>query len=267
MSKYNSSIEIWKTLGSDTYHKVRDEAVGTPFDGATLDLTQQNIISGSEIIYNTGSQITAGTGSFSVNYDDGRLTFVSSSGGEITADYAYADIPDSQVQSLMNQADEELEMLTSRNFDLTTTSEYHNVDFDQRIFFTKFYPVISLTASCNTANDVTDTPVWRTGSEGLGNDYLMDTADKEIGRLEFIDNLPLEGKKRLKLDYSYGYSTIPDSVKELHSLLTLRKMINSTIYKAIYKGRDNFTPVRLQEIENRIAQLTGMLRKQKISLI
>jgi len=263
MGKYNSSAEIWKTLGSDTYTKVRSEAVGTLSGSSTLSLEKENIISGSESIYNNGTKLTSG---FTINYDDGQVSFTSGT-GSITADYNYADMPDSQIQSLLNQADEELEMLTGRNFDVTTTSEYVDVEDSQKIFWTRQYPVIGITSSCNTSSEVTDTPSWSASTEGLGNDYLMDTNDKLIGQLEYIDNGPYRGKKRLKLDYSYGYTTIPDIVKELNALLTIRKMTNSTIYKAIFKGRDDFSPARLAEIEARIAQLTGMLRKQNISRI
>jgi hypothetical protein len=266
MAKYNTSNEIWKTLGSDTYTKVRTEAVGTISSSGIVNLAKENVISGSETIYTGGTAMAQGTGTYSINYDDGRLSMVITS-GVITADYNYADMPDSQIQSLLNQADDELEMLTGRNFDLTTTSEYADVTNEQKVFWTKFYPVNSLSASCNVASEITDTPSWSTSTEGLGNDYLMDTNDKLIGKLEYIDNAPLDGQKRLKLEYSYGYSTIPDSVKELNALLVIRKMVNSTIYKAIFKGRDQFSPARLAEIEARIAQLTGMLRKQNISRI
>jgi hypothetical protein len=95
----------------------------------------------------------------------------------------------------------------------------------------------------------------------------MDANDKLIGQFEFIDNGPLQGKKRIKLDYSYGYTTIPSIVKELNALLVIRSMSNSTIFKAIFKGRDQFSPVRLAEIEAKIAKLTAMLRKQNIQRI
>jgi hypothetical protein len=204
-----------------------------------------------------------------IDLDDGELIYSSAPGisGSIVADYFYADIPDSEMVQFINEAEKDLENMTGRSFNVQTTSdEYQDVGDEQKVFYTKNYPVINLTASHNV-NSVVDSPSWTTSVEGLGNDYLMDTNDKLIGKLEYIDNCPYEGLKKLKLNYTYGYSTIPDDVKELATLLTLRKMINSAVYKAIFKGRDAFSPARLDEIEVRIIQLTNILRKQNISLI
>jgi len=249
---------ISPTIGSSTSALYNSTTTGS-VPGA-----YQSLVTGtcSVSIY-TGSSVT-------FDYDDGTFSFASAppSGSEITVDYSYTSIPDSQVQSLLNQSDEELEDLTARNFDLTTTSEYIDVEDRQTVFWLRNYPVVSMIGlSENTANSITDSPSWSASTEGIGNDYLMDANDKLVGTFEYIDNKPIKGSKRLYATYSYGYATIPDMVVELNNLLTLRKMINSTIYKSIYTGQDGYSPVRLDEIENRINALVTKLRKQGINRI
>jgi len=262
MANYITSQDIWKQLGKDAYTKVRTEIVGTGDDSTTVfDLDHDNIISASETIYTGGTALTSGV---SINYDEGKITFSSApaSSTEITADYNYSDLEDSAVQDIINQAEEELEYLTGRTFTKTTNStEYLDVD-NRDTFYLRNYPVLNINyVSCNTASSVTDTPAWSASTEGLGNDYLLYSDE---GKIQFIKNLPPPGEKRIKVNYDYGYETVPDIVKELTILLATRKMVNSTIYKSIIKGYDNFNPTRLEEIENRISKLISILRKQNV---
>jgi len=264
---YATSQELWKNLGKDAYTKVRSEIVGTGDASTTVfSLDHDNLISGSNTIYTDSTVVS--TGSYSINLDDGKITFSSApaSGSVITADYDYADIPDSWIQEILKQADDELERITGRTFTSSTNyTEYLDVEESQSTFYLKNYPIIKINyVSANTASSVADTPAWSASTEGLGNDFIVDS---DSGRIRYIDNLPSKGERRLKVNYDYGYSTIPETIKELAILLAIRKMVNSTIYKSIIKGYDNFTPVRLEEIENRINQLINLYRKQNIELV
>lgn len=262
---YATSHEVWKNLGTDAYTKVREETVGTGDASTTIfDFDQDNLISGSETIYTGGTAITSG---YSMNLDDGKVTFTvaPTSGSVITSDYDYADIPDSWMTTILSQANEELSASTGRIFSSTSvTDEYHDVAKNQVLFYLDNYPAITVSSVQHNTKSLTDTPSWSTSTEGLGNDYIYDA---EESRIRFIDNFPLKGERRLKVDYISGYSTVPALVKELEILLATRKMINSAVYKSIIKGRDSFTPIRLEEIESRINELTKMLGKQNIQSI
>jgi len=258
----NTSHEVWKTLGKDAYSKVRSEIVGTG-DGTTsvFDLDHDNVISGSETIYTGGT-----TASVTINYDDGKITFSSPppSSSEITADYDYADVPDSVTQDILDKAYNFLTTSTGRTFTTGSSTEYIDVGNKEDEFFLSNYPVTSINyVSCNTASSVTDTPAWSASTEGVGNDYLLYSDE---GKIRFIDNHPLKGPKRIKVDYVYGVENL-GLAKELELLLAQRQMINSAVYKSIFKGYDNFTPVRLDEIENRINELMSMLRKQSMDVV
>ena len=262
---YCSSSEVWKHLGKDAYTKIRSEVVGTASStsSTSYDLDYDNVVSGSTTIYVDGTENTSST----FNYDDGKITLACASGSVITADYDYADMPDTIINQMIESSDGMIDLVTGRTFDSTSTIEYLNVEPEQKTFFLKHYPVLSLTSVARNINSQTETPDWETLTAGFGNDYLTSSADNEIGRIRFIDNYPSIGQDMLKVTYSHGYASTPALVKELSILFTLRKLANSSVYKSMVKGYDGFTPVRTQEIENRIEELKRVLSKQSINLV
>jgi len=254
--------KVWEFLNS--YKEIRAETAGTATNTSsqTYSLSNKNLISGSETA-------TVGTGVVSAtwDYDAGKVTLAVNSGSTVTVDYDYASIPNSVMNDFVNQIEDKLQSLSRRQFNITTDrTEYLDVD-NQKTFFTKYYPVNTASVSKNK-NHETDTPDWEVLDEGLGNDYIMTDEDKKIGRFRFIDNFPSDGKNKVKIVYSYGYSdgSIPGVVKELATLETSRKVVNSTIYNAYVDGSE-FSPARLEQVDNRIVELRKILRRDEISLI
>ncbi len=265
---YSLPNEIWDNLGKDSYTKVREEIVGTGNSTtSTWELDHDNIITSSLIFY-TNSGIVS-TSAYSLNLNDGTITgYTASSGLTLSSDYNYGDLPDSMIQQMISSSDSLIDTETGRSFANNTSNiEYLNVEENQNVFFLKNYPIITLSSvEINTVESV-DPPAWDTLTGGLGNDYLANPEDLEIGRIRFIDNFPIKGYDQIRVTYDYGYTTTPPLVKELSILLTLRNMANSTVYKSIFKGYDNFTPVKLTEIENRIEELKRILKKQSVTLV
>lgn len=267
---YSLPNEIWESLGKDAYTKVRGEILGTSSgtSSSNWEMNHDNVITNSVTLYTNSATLTSSA--YSLNLDDGKVVGLTGadSGSVITADYNYGDIPDSEIQRMITASDAFIEDYTGRTFVHTTgTVEYLNVEKEARTFFLNNYPVLTINSlQINTVNSF-DPPVWQTLTEGLGNDYLSNSEDLKIGRIRFIDNFPIVGEDQVKVNYDHGYSSTPSLVNELSILLTLRKMANSSVYKSIFKGHDNFTPVKLTEIENRIEELKRMLKKQVVSLI
>jgi hypothetical protein len=267
---YSLPDEIWDNLGKDSFTKVRGEVVGTSSTtGATnYELDYDNVITNSLTLYTSNVALTSSA--YSLNLDDGSIVGLTgaTSGSIITADYDYGDIPDSEIQRMITASDSFIENYTGRTFGQTTGEiEYLSTEKSRKVFFLKNYPVLTLSSVEVNQNISTDVPDWETLTEGLGNDYLANSEDLSLGRIRFIDNFPIVGEDQIKVTYSHGYSSTPSLVNELSILLTLRKMANSSIYKSIFKGHDNFTPVKLTEIENRIEELKRMLKKQAVNLI
>jgi len=265
---YSTPSDVWKHLGKDAYTKVRSESVGTG-DGSTStwSLDHDNVIDGTIALYT--SSVAVPTTSYTQNLDDGKISGLTvGSASALTADYDYADIQDSIVKEIISSSDNMIETELGRIFNTTSTTEYLDVNQRQDVFFLKSYPVITLSAvQQNTSSAVSDAPGWSTSVLGLGYDYIANDEDLLHGRLQFINNKPLEGPSRLKIDYIYGYASIPPTIKELSILMSIRTMVNSAIYKSIFKGNDGFTPVRLAEIDLRIEELKRLHKKQSISSI
>ena len=256
-------IELWKSLGKDASTKVRTEIVGTG-NGTTSEwsLEHDNVVSGSDTIYTGSTEVTA---SYTIDLDDGVVTGITAGAVAVTADYTYADIPDSYVQDILLRAESELTETTGRTFGTASTVEYINVENGtQDEYFLSNWPVSTISSlQVNISSADTDTPSWQTLTQGLGSDFITNTEDLKSGSFRFIDNFPIPGKDRIKVTYTHGSAThvLAD---ELELLLATRQMINSTIYQSIFKGRDAFSPVRLEEIESRIKELTRKLKKINI---
>lgn len=258
-------LELWKSLGKDAFTKVRAEVVGTG-DGvnASFSLDHDDVVSNSDTLYSDGTAITS---SYTIDLDDGEITgLTASSDSVLTADYHYADIPDSHVQNILLRAEAELTESTGRDFATASTTEY--IDIEDRTadeYFLANWPVTTISSlQVNTASSLGDAASWSSSTQGIGNDFLANAEDLKAGRFRWIDNFPpASGKDRIKVTYTHGSSThvLAD---ELELLLATRQMINSTIYQSIFKGRDAFSPVRLEEIENRIKELTRSLKKINI---
>jgi len=259
-----SALELWKSLGKDSYTKVRSETVGTGNGvNSAFSLDHENIISGSDTIY-TDSTADA---TYILDLDDGELTLTASSDSVVTADYHYTDIPDSHVQEILKRTDEYLTTSVGRTFATTSVTEYIDVeDCLQDEYFLSYYPVTTISSlQVNTKSSLGDTPTWSSSTQGLGNDFIANSDDLKSGRFRWIDNFPTsKGKDRIKVTYIHGYAVTPEMVKELATLLTQRQMIQSAMYQTIFKGRDDSSPIRLDVVDKRIEELTNKLKKMDI---
>ena len=260
-------MTLWEHLGKDAFTKVRAEILGTGNGTtSTWELDHDNVITGSETLYTGGNFVTSSA--YSIDLDDGDIAGLTAGNDVVvTADYDYGDIPNSTIQKIIGYAEKELDERTGRSFiENTGEIEYIDVEEGQDVFFLSNYPVITFSSvEVNTAT-ITDAPSWSTSTEGLGNDYLGNSEDREIGRIRYIDNKPVSGPDRIKVTYDWGFKIVPALVEELALLMAERKMYNSAIYKAIFKGQDNYTPVRLDEAEARIQELIALFRKQNIDI-
>jgi len=271
MGTYINPQDIWKQFGSDAFTKVTGASLGTSDGGTTttFQFEHDKLVTGSTTIYTGGTATTEGT----IDLDKGEVTgLTGGSGNAITADYWYADIEDSKVQGLINAAEGQMETMTGRTFGTTSTTEFIDVAANENEYFTQNYPVITFSAmQVNTASSLTDTPAYSTSTQGLGNDFISNTNDLKVGRFQFIDNFPpYTGRDRIKVTYTHGYTTTEGGyylAQKLATLLTMRTMTNSAIYKAIFKGQDNFSPARLAELDDKIKELTNLLKAQSISRI
>ncbi len=262
--------ELWNELGKDAFVKVRNEIVATG-DGSTsiFNLDHDNVITSSDTLYTDGTSVS--TASYTIDLDEGKITgFTAGSNVTLSADYNYGDIDNTTIQSILDKTDADIENKTGRTFvKATGTIEFIDVETGDTDFFLKNFPAITLSEVAINQNAVTDDPSWLVLTEGLGNGYLANSQNLEDGRIRIINNKPIAGKDRIRVTYDHGYedADIPEIVKELAVLKAQWRMSKSAIYKAIFKGFDNFTPVKLAELKADIEDIEARLRNNNYDRI
>mgnify|MGYP007071591408 CR=1 FL=1 len=132
--------------------------------------------------------------------------------------------------------DEESRIIESITDEVYTTTIVSNVyvDYDgDSILRFPHTPLISISkVEYNTAS-AGNTPSWVEFSEGDDKNYL---AYLNHGEIEFVNgtqrtvtNIPLPGKKKFRLSYTYGYSNIPLDIQRLATLMVTKRVIMSLL--------------------------------------
>ena len=279
---YCTPKDVWDWLNGST--RVYQELVNSSGDGTTqnYNLTNSAVLSGSVIIryadhttsagYLTASTLTSSE--FTVDYDRGILQLTTAgattvSGSAVFADYDYAPINNTIVTDLISGSDREIDRMTGRDWNSSSdVTEYISVEPEQTVFFTAQYPHLTVSAVAENLSAASDTPNWVTRSSGFGNDYLNSDEDKLYGRIRFVDNDPDSGTDKLKVIYQYGYTSVPQEIKRLAIMKSVKTMLqNPAFANKIIGGRDTFMPMDLGVIETEIQQIIKELRKFKYDRI
>ena len=177
-------------------------------------------------------------------------------------------MPNSVISRMIAQSDAYIDSSTKRKFGLNTGEiEYLDVEPKQKVFFVKNYPIITCSEVAENISSQADTPDWKVRTEGLGNDYICNAYDRSIGRIRFIDNYPQQGIDRLRVTYNWGYNTTPEIIEELSTLMTIRRLVDSNLYRTIVKGKDAFSPIRLEQVDTRINDLLAQVNKSEFDII
>ena len=135
--------------------------------------------------------------------------------------------------------EEHIDRITNRKWDnnsgsyYTATQEYHNAEgapstwpesvgsanvSSQKLYFTKFTPIQSLTTFEVNKNSPNSTANW-TALTAANNEIKVRNS---IGRIEITDSsdYPAAGKDQVRITYTYGESSVPKDIKRLAILMT-----------------------------------------------
>jgi len=107
-------------------------------------------------------------------------------------------------------------------------------------------PVVSVSKVERNLNSVTSSASWETLTEGVGGDYLVDTTN---ARITFIQNPPRYGKQSVRVNYVYGYSSVPSTVERLATLLVAREVVRSAANRSANQegGSVQVGPIRVTD--------------------
>lgn len=119
-----------------------------------------------------------------------------------------------QVNTYISNVDTEINNLTGTVFGTPVSKvDYVDIDGYTDVFVTEKYPIVAVSAvSKNTANPF-DTPVWESVS------YYND-------KIRILTKDKFTGKRKLKIEYTYGFESIPPEVSHLATLLVVNKILS-----------------------------------------
>lgn len=235
---YSNILDCVRLIG--IFNSIVNESIGTG-DGSTanFNLDNDNIVDDSETVYVSNVAKTQGV-DYTINNSSGVITFLSipANGTAITANYKYfsdnTNISNEDINSMIQDADVEIDNWTGKTWTNANSQtdyfpgraekitvqgskdygQYHSETQDEKyvILLTK-YPVQSITTLQFLKDD------------GTVDDTLVENTDFHYwpsGKIQLITTtIPVGlGKKKVKVVYTYGTTTVPRNVKTLSAALT-----------------------------------------------
>jgi len=235
---YSTVLDVARLSG--IYSQILNEAVGTGDGSATaFTLDESNVVKDSETVYVAGVAKTQGT-DYNINNEAGTITFLlpPAQGAAITANYKYfpdsVDITNDDVEEVIQDADAEIEEWTGKKWtdanayteyfegrsEKQTTaqageeSQYSTETWDERyvLLLTK-YPVQGVSK------------IEFLDDDGTVDDTLTEANEDyhwwSNGKIQLIGNsIPVgKGKKKVKVTYTYGASSVPRNIKNLSAAI------------------------------------------------
>jgi hypothetical protein len=155
-----------------------------------------------------------------------------------------------EVQTMVDAVDEEVDELTGTTFNGTKSeSDIFDLFVETDRFMPRKLPLESVTSiSVNTGDEYT--PTW----ESISKHYVD-------GNWIYTDRAYV-GMRKIKLDYTYGYSTVPYNVKRLATLLVVKKIafgnaVSSNAFSEVsigpIKAKRNIGTSRLVNLDSEIS--------------
>jgi hypothetical protein len=147
-------------------------------------------------------------------------------------DFSFDTFPsDDAVERWIQEESRIIDIRTGQVFSSTVVSSSY-LDYDGGdVFRFPHSPLISLTKLEYNKNHISIEPEWLLLEEGFGKNFLL-YADN--GELEFINGnnalnvvKPVNGSKRFRASYVYGYSSVPLEIQRLATLLVAKRVIMS----------------------------------------
>jgi len=219
---YTTHAQVRYFSGQEPTYVV-GESLGTGDNSETTFYTEYYPladVNGSESItitdvtvYVDGSPVTVS----SVNGNSGQIILASAPGTDtaITVDYAYSSVSEEAFALAIASADDFVEEETGQVFsNANAKTDYFDGDSLKKVFILEKYPVQSITAvSLREAGGTGWDTQTEADGDGVDDDYWPYITDNQSW-IEFVE-APETGNRNVKIEYTYGYSSIPTLASEL----------------------------------------------------
>lgn len=241
---YCTPLEVWDELGITND---AEESVTSVTSGYTISLSNKYLIdtafpSNTKTIILTIDGNVQASSDYTIDKRMGEIDYSGTDTGDGTVEYKYAPIDNATVSSIISDVEKDIDKKTGTTFDGTVqlTDEVYNGNdrYDKQYLFRK-QPVTSISSVEVNVAELGEVDDWKSRTEGRGEDYLV----QDHGVL-FMSNeaAPDPYPHSLRVTYSYGYSSVPGTIRELTLQMTIDRMMNNQVLAANIKGKDNFDP-------------------------
>lgn len=250
---------------------VRGESLGiAASDNKKFTLTNRYVVENSVSLWygpNYPENITLlDSQYYSIDYDSGDITLTDDglaivNGQNLYADYMFSPILSSAVSDLIEKNEELLERLTGRKLAQTSITEYIDYDGFEYIQLSH-YPVISISSVEYNEAELGSTPSWKQlEGNGVDKDWYSFDRDLSLGRIWLTGKTSIsKGRARIKVNYTYGYSSIPGYVKRALILMVVKDiLINPVLAGSVLGGYDALINLRLDGIEKEVADSVKLI--------
>ncbi len=133
------------------------------------------------------------------------------------------------------------EQLVGRGSDILTgtRNDYQNTFFNDRFKLNKA-PILTITTLQTNTGPENGTDVWTTRDQqtGSGGDFIV---DNDIGLITFVNNVPAYGKRKVRVTYNYGFSSVPKTVERLCILLSVKSILSSKANASQFDSVDSIS--------------------------
>jgi len=224
---YTTHLKV-RELSAHEAISVVGESIGTGNGSATVfyidnypivDANADEVITVADVIvYVDGTPVTVSA----IDAAIGKLTLAGAPGSDtaVTADYRYSDVSETAIEDAVLYGESEAESLTGRKYtDANSQTDY----FDghggtDKTFQLRKFPVQSITnVYIREPGKVSwESQTLATG-DGSDDDYWGYITDGD-SYIEFVV-APYKGNQNVKIEYTYGYSSVPSEVVDLVSCL------------------------------------------------
>jgi len=229
----------------------RSESFSSVSQGSEKELEETYLIENAftvsgndqDVVIKEGGEggTTASTSDYEVDLRDGSFTWNGTDGVDLYIRYKTGPVPNEVVKNEIESATDAIDDYTNTTFNGTeTVTETYNIDErGQRELVLYNRPVQSISQVRVNEARVGDSDDFRELDSGRSNDYYQ---QDELSVAFVGENIPPQGRAVLEIEYTYGYSDIPNEINKVCRMMAAQSLFQNNIAGEGVDGRDDYDP-------------------------
>ena len=135
----------------------------------------------------------------------------------------------------------------------------------QRSYFLRKLPVKEVLYLAVNKSAEYNTPVWIELVEA-DDDFKLDLVTGRVRISDAVD-FPAKGARQVRTTYVHGHSNIPEDLRQLAVLMTVKSLMTGTVMKAIMSGRSEFGADAFGSLDDEINMIKTKYRQYQMTSV